>query len=759
VSDSRISRRDFLKLMGFLTVGSIGFGTLFGLFKKQNMISYYPQPAVAQTTAGGTWTLGQNTTIVAIHAAYIYTGNVLYVSGSSYCINTEAGPYTGRILAPTTGTETGFTTADDLFCSGAAQLANGNIFACGGTKLYDTDVNNCSGKWHGANCAYEFNTSGTISGGPISRTTSMAQGRWYPTCVTLPDGKVLIVSGSDDYGDYNYITEVYDPATKTISIKYDPSTSNTYMVGSTATNCTGPKPTYGGPNQGTAPWLSLYPRMHLMPSGLVFASSPLQNTYQWDPSSFTWTFVNSTSQTYRDYGTSILLPLQNTTSERGKVLIVGGSTNDTTVATNICEIEDFNQGTSTAPKLRQVASLNYARKFVLPIILPNGKVIIFGGSSQGTTNPIYIPEMFDPENEGAGWVTLPAATVPRVYHGVALLLADGSIWTASSTVGQCNPEMRTEIFKPSYFSATRPAISGTPTVGDYGQSITIPTPNPTSISRVSLTNLSATTHHYEANVRLIWLQITGTSSSSITVSAPLNAKLAPPGYYMIHVLDSSLVPSAAQIIKIPGAGITSSPPAQVQGLSASTVSSTQINLSWTANLPADNIAHYNIYRSTTSGFTPGAGNLINSTVTATSFQDSGLIANTTYYYKVSGTNSAGEGPASAQASATTQTATNPDTTSPTVNITSPANGASVRHGNILVRGTAADNVGGSGVKNVQVQVDSGTFATATPASSGNWSTWSITVNIPQPKQHTITAKATDNAGNSGSKSITINVTT
>jgi hypothetical protein len=122
--------------------------------------SVYPlQSASAQTGGGGTWTLGQNTTIVAIHAAYIYTGKILYVAGSSYCINTEAGPYTGRVLDPATGIETSFTTADDFFCSGAAQLANGNIFACGGTKLYDTDVNNCSGTWHGANCAYEFNTS------------------------------------------------------------------------------------------------------------------------------------------------------------------------------------------------------------------------------------------------------------------------------------------------------------------------------------------------------------------------------------------------------------------------------------------------------------------------------------------------------------------------------------------------------------------------------------------------------------------------
>ena len=129
----------------------------------------------------------------------------------------------------------------------------------------------------------------------------MAQGRWYPTCVTLPDGKVLIVRGKDEYGDQNYITEVYDPVTKTISIKHDPSSTNTYCVGSSRRSCPGAgSPCYGGPNQGTAPWLSLYPRMNLMPSGLVFVSGPLQKTYLWDPSSGVWTFVNTTSQSYRD---------------------------------------------------------------------------------------------------------------------------------------------------------------------------------------------------------------------------------------------------------------------------------------------------------------------------------------------------------------------------------------------------------------------------------------------------------------------------
>ena len=78
----------------------------------------------------------------------------------------------------------------------------------------------------------------------------------------------------------------------------------------------------------------------------------------------------------------------------------------------------------------------------------------------------------------------------------------------ASTVNSCTPENRIEIFQPDYFSATRPTISGSPTVGGYGSSITIPTPDAASISRVSLVSLGATTHHYDANIRLVWLQIT-----------------------------------------------------------------------------------------------------------------------------------------------------------------------------------------------------------------------------------------------------------
>ena len=96
-----------------------------------------------------------------------------------------------------------------------------------------------------------------------------------------------------------------------------------------------------------------------------------------------------------------------------------------------------------------------------------------------------------------------------------------------------------------------------------------------------------------------------------------------------------------------------------------------------------------------------------------------------------------------------------DTTKPIVSITTPSNLATVSHGNIVVKGTASDDTGGSSVKTIAVEVDSGSFVTATPSAPGNWSTWSITVNIFRAGSHTLTARATDNAGNIGTNKITI----
>ena len=133
--------------------------------------------------------------------------------------------------------------------------------------MYDNNVDNCNGKWHGLNSTYEVDAQSEN----LIWVSSMAHGRWYPTLVTLPDGKVVVTNGLDEFGSFNRLTEVYDPSSKAWAKSFDPNTSITYCVGyGSEGTCVGAGlPCYGGSASGVAPNVGLYPRMHLMPSGLV----------------------------------------------------------------------------------------------------------------------------------------------------------------------------------------------------------------------------------------------------------------------------------------------------------------------------------------------------------------------------------------------------------------------------------------------------------------------------------------------------------
>ncbi|MFL6485234.1 MAG: galactose oxidase early set domain-containing protein, partial [Nitrososphaera sp.] len=75
------------------------------------------------------------------------------------------------------------------------------------------------------------------------------------------------------------------------------------------------------------------------------------------------------------------------------------------------------------------------------------------------------------------------------------------------------------------------------------------------ISKATLVKCPDTTHHYDSNMRCLALAVKSRTSSSVTIGAPLNANLAPPGYYYVHVINSSGVPSSAKIIRISGSVI------------------------------------------------------------------------------------------------------------------------------------------------------------------------------------------------------------
>ena len=122
---------------------------------------------------------------------------------------------------------------------------------------------------------------------------------------------------------------------------------------------------------------------------------------------------------------------------------------------------------------------------------------------------------------------------------------------------------------------------------------------------------------------------------------------------------SSLKQNELALIQFPlgggGGGHCTSVPAVPAGLYALASSPSQINLTWQALTPPSGCTvTYSVFRSTTSGFTPSASNQIASGLTATSLADSGLQAQTTYYYKTEGVDAKGTSPASQQASAKTQ---------------------------------------------------------------------------------------------------------
>ena len=641
MSGSRLSRRDFLKFLGgAATVGVLGKFANFGTLNTQSQTIIPPVSAQAL----GAWALGTNTSIPPIHATLLRNGKIMYAAGSGYNSGNQFGPFKAALFDPSTNSESIYVMSDDLFCCGFSQLGNGNILIAGGTKDYD---NGPDGKWHGTNVAYEFD----VDSSSFQKVQSMAHGRWYPSMGILPSGKVFVMTGYDEYGSLNGLTEIYDPTLKTFSIEYDPSSSLVYCVGSGSTLPGAGSPCYGGTNQGANPTsTTVYSRTVLMPSGLIFRAGQKQSLYTWNPPTGKWTSAGNMSAVGRRYGTAVLLPLNNTSLERGRVLIVGGQPTSGGNPVNTAEIADFNAGTNLTPVISNVASMKYARMYVLPVMLPTGKVVIFGGTSDTNTTFVYYPEMFDPVNNT--WTVLPPASVGRQYHSVAMLLPDGRVWTASGTPSMSRFENRIELFSPWYlFAGPRPTISAPPTVGPYGGTITIPTPDASSITSVSLVKIPNTTHHFDFELRLVWLQIQSTTSSSVTVSSPINANLAPPGYYLIHVLNSLGVPSAGQIIQIPGLSSPPPPPtipSAPQNLQTSAGNAT-VPLSWSApsNNGGSQITNYNIYRSTSSG----TETLLATTGNALSYTDNTVTNGQTYFYKVSAVNSVGESSQSNEASA------------------------------------------------------------------------------------------------------------
>jgi plastocyanin len=470
----------------------------------------------------GKWESLPDSPIFVVHAAVMRNGKVLLYSGTA-----EVGyPLESRVWDPAAGTFTTQLYDQDLFCSGHAWLTDGRLCVAGGapngsvnsTHIFDP----MAGAWTAAGVA-----------------ANMARARWYPTLLTLADGRILAVSGLGGTAPI----EIYEP------------------VGNAWTVVAGADHAFG----------ELYPSLHLLPSGDIFYSragwasaAGTQTAYLrfTGPNAGTWTDLGQQQFYDRQEGTAVL-QIDTTVSPASAIItIFGGGVSGPPTSRNpqSCERIDVTR-LSPAPAWQRIppSDMNFPRGNVSGVLLPDGTIMAVGGQRNGKWSadpqPVLSAEIYNPATNK--WTLTAPMAHPRQYHSIAVLLPDGRILTAGGidpTLGgpPARDQRYLEVFTPSYLMrGPRPAITNATGNAAYGATIDIDTPDAANIDAVALLRPCAMTHHTDAGQRYIKLPITGRSPGRIRVAAPANANIAPPGYYMLFILNAAGVPSIAHWLQMP----------------------------------------------------------------------------------------------------------------------------------------------------------------------------------------------------------------
>jgi hypothetical protein len=475
------------------------------------------------------------------------------------------------------------TTADakpadkDMFCSDQRLLYDGTVLIAGGTEWRDNDL------W-GDHETRIFDPSTDT----FVEVDGMDHGRWYPSLVTLPDGRVLAISGvrqlintfrPDPAFSQVKEAEIFDPETRTWSAA------------------------------GTSPFsFPLFARVHLLPSGKVFygglgqtwnpfgetadeATWGVQRLY--DPSTGEWELVGAAKYGARGGAFSVLLRLEPP-YDTARVLMGGGTLGPAPgsfAATTISEVvtitgdEVTNEpGSPKAPLAGELAGdptqLRNARWFSSGVLLPTGEVLaLSGGDTDGVVDPgseeaVRMAELYDPATNT--WRELSEGIRDRTYHNTAVLLADGRVLVGGHSPLPAhyqrhdNPLVRSnnfkdatfEIYSPPYLSrGPRPEITsvhgGNHLVIELGA-----TTDPETVTDVVLTRIPTSTHVTDADQRAVELELTGRPdprSGVVVASLPNDGdgRIVPPGPYYLFVLSDTgqgPVPSVAKVVFIEPAG-------------------------------------------------------------------------------------------------------------------------------------------------------------------------------------------------------------
>ena len=673
-------------------------GAVAGLLALAALLA--PAAARGQAHVTGEWRLlGHTTPLNPIHVALLRTGKILIAAGSEN--DPTHTTFRAAVYDPQRGTFSVQTVPWDLFCNGMAALPDGRILIAGGNLRYNP---------------FRGLKTTTIFDPAVERfieVQEMARGRWYPSTTALADGRTMTFSGwLDTAGVPNEAVELYHVPT-------------------------GWSPEFRAPF--TPP---LYPWLHLLPDGRVFLSGSHPESRLFDPVARTWSGVVARTRYGGDrrYGSSVLLPLRPEEGYRARVMIMGGDN----PATDTAEIIDLS---APSPAWRALPPMSAPRVEMNAVLLPTGAVLALGGSAidNDASTASLAADLFDPRTET--WAPAGRMFLPRLYHSVALLLPDATVWVAGSNPFQGEWENRMEVYLPPYLFTTdasgrvvpapRPSISGAPGRIGYDAPFTVSTPNAADIADVVLVRPGSATHAFDFEQRVVGLRFTA-GSGSLTVMAPPTATIAPPGYYMLFLIDRRGVPSVARFVQLaqnptnqPPRGAITSPSADV------TIRAGQsVTFAGEGTDPDGSVARY-------SWVFPG-GTPRTSTAAvpgAVTFSTAG-----TYVVSLTVTDDLGDNDPSPPFRIVTV-----EPGSFTAAIPSPANGATVR-GTQTVTMTVS---GGTAPFSYTLRVGSTQVFTQTTSATSTSFAWNTAT--LSDGSHTLTLAARDSAGQTATAAVTVTV--
>ncbi|HXH79950.1 LamG-like jellyroll fold domain-containing protein [Nocardioides sp.] len=374
--------------------------------------------------------------------------------------------------------------------------------------------------------------------------------RWYPTGTTMPDGAIVVQGGSlrGGPGGPGVLTpEVYTP---------DEGASWKLLKGARSDAA------YGEGSAGENRWW--YPRAFVAPgSGNLFNISGTQ-MFELDPEGNGGTGavtlrgpVPPVVANQGGLGNPVGATSTATMYRPGKILQVGGgwwaNGGGPDGARAGFTVDLTTPGGTAAPVIAATQPMKYQRHWATSTVMPDGNVIVTGGSRENAGNGGYVTnaEIWNPDTGTWTTVELPYEHA-RLYHSTALLLPDGRIMIGGGGAPGPRNYVDVEYYSPSYLfdgnqPAVRPEITSAPNKIGYNGTFNVAANAP--VSRVTLVRNGSVTHGFNNDQNFQDLNFTQ-GAGGLTVTAPQDGTYAPPGAYMLFVFDANGTPSIAKMLDI-----------------------------------------------------------------------------------------------------------------------------------------------------------------------------------------------------------------